>query len=210
MDRHSYTKCGHRMCWLGYSMNNTHTVQANIQCHTLVHNSIQIDRQSVTIRSPPLYCMYNTIQGMIRISKHIFMCEHQVVSIIGSMIERGMGQCTCTHTGDGLSLSLSVFLRRLLFLPVREEEEAEGWMCGLVGFSAGFLVSAASASAAASNYTTTHTATHSKCSKCWLFPSFLYHVRCMYHAHIMSVHCSSNMYIHTYILHKLFWHFFIT
>ena len=34
MDRHSYTKCGHRMYWLGYSMNDTHTLLANTHRYT--------------------------------------------------------------------------------------------------------------------------------------------------------------------------------
>ena len=54
-------------------------------------------------------------------------------------------------TGDGLSFSLSVFLRRLFFLPAREEEEEEGAMDGLDGFSVGFFVSAAIDSGLASN-----------------------------------------------------------
>ena len=59
-------------------------------------------------------------------------------------------------TGDGLSFSLSVFLRRLFFLPAREEEEEEGAMDGLDGFSVGFFVSAAIDSGLASNCRTIH------------------------------------------------------
>ena len=59
-------------------------------------------------------------------------------------------------TGDGLSFSLSVFLRRLFFLPAREEEEEEGVMGGLDGFSVGFFVSAAMDSGLASNCRTIH------------------------------------------------------